>query len=203
MSRKRIAIVLAVVMTAALALTGVLHNSGTARAEPDSEACCLPDDTCMDVEPSTCIGEGGVAQGPGTTCPDVDCEATATPTATAEPSPTPSPTPTEVTETPTPSPTPTIAPPPPTEETATPPPGPPVEETPRPVEPGPPPTAAPDEGDVIAPAPGTPKSIIAPPPTGAGSPSGGSWPWWPLAVAGAAAGAAGLLLVYQGRRAKS
>ena len=78
-----------------------------------------------------------------------------------------------------------------------------------PVEPGPLPTPAPDGGDVIAPAPvepapGTEELIIAPPPTGAGSPSGSSWPWWPFAVAaGAAAGAAGVLLAYQGRRAKS
>ena len=78
-----------------------------------------------------------------------------------------------------------------------------------PVEPGPLPTPAPDGGDVIAPAPvepapGTEELIIAPPPTGAGSPSGGPWPWWPLAVAaGAAVGAAGVLLAYQGRRAKS
>jgi hypothetical protein len=77
-----------------------------------------------------------------------------------------------------------------------------------PVEPEPAPTTAPDGGDVIAPAPvepapETPKAVIAPPPTGTGSPTGGSWPWWPLAVAGAAAGAAGVLLAYQGRRAKS
>ncbi len=78
-----------------------------------------------------------------------------------------------------------------------------------PVEPGPPPTPAPDGEDVIAPAPvepapGTEELIIAPPATGAGSPSGGSWAWWPLAVAaGAAVGAAGVLLAYQGRRAKS
>jgi hypothetical protein len=80
-----------------------------------------------------------------------------------------------------------------------------------PVEPGPPDEPAPDGGDVIIiapapdePAPGTPEALIAPPATGAGSPSGGSWAWWPLAVAGAAAaGAAGVLLAYQGRRAKS
>jgi hypothetical protein len=40
------------------------------------------------------------------------------------------------------------------------------------------------------------------PAAGMGSVSGSSWPWWPLAVAGAAAGAAGVLLAYQGRRAK-
>ncbi len=79
-----------------------------------------------------------------------------------------------------------------------------------PVEPGPPPTDEPDGGDVIIapgpvePAPGTPEAVIAAPATGAGSPSGGSWTWWPLAVAaGAAVGAAGVLLAYQGRRAKS
>jgi outer membrane biosynthesis protein TonB len=166
-----------------------------------SEACCYADGSCADVDPSTCADEGGVAQGPGTTCAEVDCEATPTPTATAEPSPTPTPTPTEVPETPTPSPTPTVAPPPPTEVIATPPP----EETPRPPETPPPLTPLPEEGTpevIIAPAPGTPEAVIAPPPTGTGSPTGGSWPWWPLVVAGAAAGVAGVLLAYQGRRAK-
>ena len=80
-----------------------------------------------------------------------------------------------------------------------------------PVEPAPPPTPPADGEDVIIaprpgepePAPGTEELIIAPPTTGAGSASGGSWPWWPLAVAGAAAaGTAGLLLAYQGRRAR-
>ena len=88
-----------------------------------------------------------------------------------------------------------------------------------PVEPGQPDEPAPDGGEVIAPAPDeesviapapgesatdTQESLIAPPPTGAGSPSGGSWAWWPLAIAaGTAVGAAGVLLAYQGRRAKS
>jgi hypothetical protein len=83
-----------------------------------------------------------------------------------------------------------------------------ADEEERPEEPLPPDTAdeesviapAPDEESVIAPAE---EQVIAPPRSGAGSPSGGSWPWWPLAVAGAAAGAAGVLLAYQGRRAKS
>jgi outer membrane biosynthesis protein TonB len=103
---------------------------------------------------------------------------------------------------------------PPAEETPVP-----VDETPRPVEPAPPDEPTGDEGEVIAPAPDeeqiiapapvepapeTPESVIAPPPSGAGSPSGGSWPWWPLAIAGAAvAGAASVLLAYQGRREKS
>jgi len=95
-------------------------------------------------------------------------------------------------------------------------PSPPVEETPEPV--GPPRTpeviTPPDTTPVpIAPAPGTPEVIIAPPPgtpiameaprAGAGSSSDGSWPWWPVVVGGAvAAGAVGLLLVYQGWRAR-
>jgi hypothetical protein len=98
----------------------------------------------------------------------------------------------------------------------TPAPAPPVEETPEPV--GPPRTpeviTPPDTTPVpIAPAPGTPEVIIAPPPgtpiameaprAGAGSASDGSWPWWPVVVGGAvAAGAVGLLLVYQGWRAR-
>jgi len=40
------------------------------------------------------------------------------------------------------------------------------------------------------------------PVTGSGSALGSSWPWWPLVVAGAVTGAAGMLLAYQGRRAK-
>ena len=93
----------------------------------------------------------------------------------------------------------------------TPAPGTPVEDTPRPVEPAPPTTPPADGEDVIIapgpgepePAPGTPDAVIEVPPTGVGSASGGSWPWWPLAVAGAAAaGTAGLLLAYQGRRAR-
>ncbi len=69
------------------------------------------------------------------------------------------------------------------------------------------PTVAPPATPVATPTPvvtpaASPTPVIAPPPTGAGSASGGSWPWWPFAVAGAAAGAAGVLLAYQGRRAK-
>jgi outer membrane biosynthesis protein TonB len=98
----------------------------------------------------------------------------------------------------------------------------PVDETPRAEEPVPPDEPTGDEGEVIAPAPDeeqviapapdeepliapapAEESAIAPPPSGAGSPSGGSWPWWPLAIAGAAAaGAASVLLAYQGRKAK-
>jgi hypothetical protein len=91
---------------------------------------------------------------------------------------------------------------------------PPAEETLPPTVPPrteePPLTPAPDGEDLIIapapvePAPGTGELIVAPPTTGAGSPSGSSWPWWPLAIAGAAAaGTAGLLLAaYQGRRAR-
>ena len=86
----------------------------------------------------------------------------------------------------------------------------PVAETPPPATPvrpeEPPPTLVPDGGEVIAPppiepAPGAPE-VIGVPPTGAGSASGNSWPWWPLVVAAAVTGAAGVLLAYQGRRAK-
>ena len=45
-------------------------------------------------------------------------------------------------------------------------------------------------------------TTIAPSAGGAGYGSGRSWPWWPLAVAGVAVGAAGVLLAYQGRKAK-
>jgi len=130
------------------------------------------------------------------------------------------PTPTPTPETPAPVETP--APPPPVEETVAPAPpvvapSPPIEETPAPAPPvveTPEPVGPPRTPPVpIAPAPGTPEVIIAPPPgtpiameappTGAGSASGGEWPWWPLAVAaGAAVGAAGVLLAHQGWRAK-
>ena len=46
-------------------------------------------------------------------------------------------------------------------------------------------------------------AVVAPPPTGAGSASSGSWPWWPFAVAAGAAGAAGVLLAYRRRKAKT
>jgi hypothetical protein len=42
-------------------------------------------------------------------------------------------------------------------------------------------------------------TVVAPPPTGAGSASDSSWPWWPLAIAGAAVGAAGALLAWQAK----
>jgi hypothetical protein len=46
------------------------------------EACCLPDNTCVMIDPSSCIDQGGVAQGPGSQCggiqaccfPDDTCE---------------------------------------------------------------------------------------------------------------------------------
>jgi hypothetical protein len=98
---------------------------------------------------------------------------------------------------------------PPADEEETPVPEPPEPGTP--VRPDEPPVAPPsDEGDVIAPGPGEPEPapdgeevIIAPPPTGAGSTTDSSWPWWPFAVGGAVAvGAAGMVLAYHARRAK-
>ncbi|MFH1701746.1 MAG: dockerin type I repeat-containing protein, partial [Candidatus Zixiibacteriota bacterium] len=35
---------------------------------PDAEACCLPNNTCTEVDPATCTGMGGTPQGPGTVC---------------------------------------------------------------------------------------------------------------------------------------
>jgi len=121
----------------------------------------------------------------------------------------PTPTPTPMLEA-TPEATPTLVAETPTPVAETPPPAPPVEETPPAVEtatptvgppgpprtPVPPATPAPEGPEVIAPPP------VAPPPTGAGSASGGSWPWRWLVVAGIAAVPAGLLLAYQGRRVK-
>lgn len=131
---------------------------------------------------------------------DVKCGSAAVETPVAPPS--------EVTATPPVAETP--APPPPVEETQppveeTPPP---VEETPQPVEPAPPLGPEPEEGEVIAPppiepGPEMPEKAIGAPATGRGSTSESSWPWWPLALAGAvAAGAGAVLLAYQGRRAK-
>jgi len=69
------------------------------------------------------------------------------------------------------------------------------------------PTVAPARTPVATPTPvvtpaASPTPVIAPPPTGAGTAAETSWPWWPLVVAGAAVAAAGVLLVYQARRAK-
>ena len=41
-------------------------TSGTLQAAP--EACCMPNATCADLEPSTCTSQGGVPGGPGSVC---------------------------------------------------------------------------------------------------------------------------------------
>jgi hypothetical protein len=62
------------------------------------------------------------------------------------------------------------------------------------------PPGVPEATPAVPPVGGGP-APTGPPATGAGSASGGSWPWWPFAVAGAVTGAGGMLLAYQGRRA--
>ncbi|MBK8268873.1 MAG: hypothetical protein IPK83_11445 [Planctomycetes bacterium] len=40
-----------------------------------TEACCLPNAACVDVDAVTCADLGGIAQGPGTTCATTTCNA--------------------------------------------------------------------------------------------------------------------------------
>jgi hypothetical protein len=74
--------------------------------------------------------------------------------------------------------------------------------TPTPVVETPTPTVAPPATPVATPTPAvatvTP-TVVAPAAGGAGYASGSSWPWWPFAVAGAAAAAAGVLLAWQAK----
>jgi len=63
------------------------------------------------------------------------------------------------------------------------------------------PTGVPEATPAVTPVGGGPVPT-GPPATGVGSVSGSSWPWWPLVVAGAVTGAGGMLLAYQGRRAR-
>ena len=41
-----------------------------------TQACCLPDGSCVDLPPNECLIQGGTPQGKGTVCadPDIDCE---------------------------------------------------------------------------------------------------------------------------------
>jgi hypothetical protein len=74
--------------------------------------------------------------------------------------------------------------------------------TPTPVVETPTPTVAPPATPAATPTPAvatvTP-TVVAPAAGGAGYASGTSWPWWPFAVAGAAAAAAGVLLAWQAK----
>ena len=47
----------------------------TTRESEPTEACCLPDGTCVDVDYTTCVNQGGFPQGPGTDCTTVVCMA--------------------------------------------------------------------------------------------------------------------------------
>ena len=44
----------------------------TGQPQP-TEACCMPDGTCIDVDTQTCLQRGGTPQGPGTNCNTVLC----------------------------------------------------------------------------------------------------------------------------------
>ena len=76
--------------------------------------------------------------------------------------------------------------------------------TPSPTAKATPPAATPTSPPAKSPTP-TPAAktatatVVAPPSTGAGSASDTSWPWWPFAVAGAAAGVVGALLAWQAK----
>jgi hypothetical protein len=74
--------------------------------------------------------------------------------------------------------------------------------TPTPVVETPTPTVAPPATPAATPTPAvataTP-TVVAPAAGGAGYASGSSWPWWPFAVAGAAAAAVGVLLAWQAK----
>ncbi|MFN0151441.1 MAG: hypothetical protein ACKVU1_12125 [bacterium] len=58
------------------ASSGVPQGAGTNCATatcPPAEACCLPNETCVDRTPAVCVSQGGTPQGPGTTCVTVAC----------------------------------------------------------------------------------------------------------------------------------
>jgi hypothetical protein len=58
---------------------GTFCENGTSTAvcngDPEPEACCLPDGTCVELVPEECAFLGGVPHGAGTDCAAVDCPA--------------------------------------------------------------------------------------------------------------------------------
>lgn len=62
-----------------LALGGSPQGAGTDCTTTDcdppipTEACCLPDGSCIDIIPNGCLAIGGIPQGPGTDCATSDC----------------------------------------------------------------------------------------------------------------------------------
>jgi len=65
-----------VVRTPAACINGLYQGDGVS-CEPSpcepAEACCFPGGSCGNFTPTRCAIEGGVSQGPGTTCAGVDC----------------------------------------------------------------------------------------------------------------------------------
>jgi hypothetical protein len=52
-----------------------LTSINTVSAPQPTGACCLPDESCIDVTADTCEREGGSYQGDGTECSQLVCEA--------------------------------------------------------------------------------------------------------------------------------
>ena len=56
---------------------GVGSNCSTVQCQdppPPTEACCLPDGSCIDTLANACLALGGTPQGPGTDCATADCD---------------------------------------------------------------------------------------------------------------------------------
>ena len=45
----------------------------TTRDEPQTEACCFADGSCLDLLPLDCVAQSGTPMGPGTDCANTDC----------------------------------------------------------------------------------------------------------------------------------
>ncbi len=49
------------------------YDTGYAGTEDNQQACCFPDGSCADLDPTVCQQQGGVPQGPGTDCATTTC----------------------------------------------------------------------------------------------------------------------------------